>query len=142
MKRVFNLTLTSCTACAKEISTLADKCPNCGAPNEWVHPHIRIFMADMPQNTSKKYFVFHNKTQIWGNTEKKFPWWMWIIIIFCSAPGFAFGFIPGLIIAPIAYYLLLNMYGNKLEFFADFQKGTWTSNDDSFWKPIRSKLDI
>jgi hypothetical protein len=35
--------LTPCTACGRSIAKRASACPNCGAPNEWVHPEIVRF---------------------------------------------------------------------------------------------------
>lgn len=136
-----NPNLINCEACQKEISTLADKCPGCGAPNNLVNPNITHVLENMPALPGK-YWVWNDKTKLWGNTEEKFRWWMWLIIFFCAAPGFAFGIIPGLIIAPIAYFALLKMYGVKKEFVADLQAGTWQSNDEEFWKPIRSMMDV
>lgn len=33
-----------CPSCAQEISTDADACPTCGAPNLWVHPTLRAII--------------------------------------------------------------------------------------------------
>ncbi|WP_415903209.1 hypothetical protein ACMXYR_05490 [Neptuniibacter sp. QD29_5] len=33
-----------CTYCASEIASIADFCPQCGAPNEWIHPRLVEFL--------------------------------------------------------------------------------------------------
>lgn len=135
--------LINCDACSKEISVLAAQCPGCGAPNSWIHPNIKHFISVKDQTGMSKPFTFQwNKTEVWGGTETKLPWWLWLVIFFCAVPGFAFGLIPGLIIAPVTYFILLQMYGKKHEFKANLQEGTWVSSDDEFWQPVKSILKI
>lgn len=135
--------LINCDACGKEISAMAAQCPGCGAPNNWIHPNIKHFISVKDQTGMSKPFTFQwNKTEIWRGTEAKLPWWLWLVIIFCAAPGFAFGIIPGLIIAPVAYFILIQFYGKKHEFKANLQEGTWVSSDDQLWQPVKSILKI
>lgn len=140
---VANILLTNCEACAKEISFLADKCPGCGSPNNWQHPAIKDFWANEDSAVTTETCTFESDiTEIWGQTTPKFTWWMWLIVAFFGIPGLAFGIIPGLIIAPVTYFILLRMYGKKKEFRANLQLGTWESNDDIFWKPVRDELKL
>ncbi len=44
--------LTRCTACTRSIAKAAVVCPNCGAPNKWLHPEIVRFF----QSISQLYF--------------------------------------------------------------------------------------
>lgn len=136
-----SLTVVACGTCSKEISTMASACPNCGAPNNWVHPKLQFFydhkdMTGMPV----KFEFTYTKTTLAGYTEPKFSWWMWLIVIFCAVPGLSFGFIAALIIGPMAYYVLLQMYGKKKTFEIDFISDTWQSSDDAFWAPIKNLL--
>ncbi len=41
--------LTPCTACRRSIAKEALTCPQCGAPNKWVHPEIVRFYASLAQ---------------------------------------------------------------------------------------------
>jgi hypothetical protein len=135
--------LINCYACANPVSVLADKCPSCGDPNNWQHPAIKNFyLFKDDTGVSDKFTFKSNKTEIWGETEKKYTWWMWLIVIICAIPSIAFGGIPGLFVAPVTLFVLQNVYGKKREFRANLHSGTWTSNDDEFWKPIRNILKI
>ncbi|WP_415900552.1 hypothetical protein [Neptuniibacter sp. QD48_11] len=39
-----NTTLIQCTYCTSEIASIAEACPQCGAPNEWIHPRLVEFL--------------------------------------------------------------------------------------------------
>ena len=54
--------LTPCSACGRNIAKEAASCPNCGAPNKWVHPEIVRFYQSI------KMFNFRPSIQF--NYEK------------------------------------------------------------------------
>lgn len=138
-----NPNLFQCEACQKEISTLADKCPGCGAPNNWIHPKIKHFLSVKDQiGIADGWNYKYTKTELCGSTVPTLPWWLWFVVLFCAVPGFAFGIIPGMIIAPIAYYILKLMYGKTYSFKADLKNGTWQSDNDAIWQPVRAALEI
>lgn len=136
--------LTLCNACGKQISIHSDKCPSCGAPNNWKHPEIIRFEAatsnDIPITMPFDYKCLG--TQISGQTKTKLAWYFWVIIVCCAFPGLFIGIVPGLIIAPIMIWFFTAVYGKKETFVADVQEGTWTSSNEDFWKPVRLFLKM
>lgn len=89
---MINSNLTKCGACGKEISCLADRCPSCGAPNDWVHPKIQHFIdsTDDKFEVSKEYDYEYNKLRLTGYTEKKTPLWVYGVAVLLSVPFFFF----------------------------------------------------
>jgi hypothetical protein len=132
-----------CETCAKTISVLADKCPTCGAPNDWIHPDIKSLISR--KNTigvSKPFTLQWNKTEVWGETKLKVPWWAWLIFAL-TAPFSAFGsIVVGLLISALCAAVLLPLVGKKQTFKANLQTGAWESSDDKFWQSVRSALRI
>lgn len=135
-------TLIKCSACGRDIASVADKCPGCGAPNAWIHPTIEHFRALKDQTgVSKKFQFWSNKTEIWGHTEAKLPWWTWILIVLFFPIGLA-GFWTWFIFLPLLYLAIKFVYGKKKEFKANLLMGSWQSNDDKFWGPVRQILGV
>jgi hypothetical protein len=152
-----NQNLIKCEACNKDISTLADKCPGCGAPNNWIHPNIKHFLSMKDQTGMSKRFIFHrNKTEIWGETAVQgLPWYVWIAVIFSFLillwlggmfSGIIFGaMFESLVILIGGGYVVFKVarkFTLTKNFKANLQLGTWWSDDDDFWLPVRSILKV
>jgi hypothetical protein len=61
----------NCGTCNKEISKLANACPNCGAPNDWVHPSVADFMANLNDYKEMPEFqAYSDKTSATGISNK------------------------------------------------------------------------
>jgi len=131
--------LINCVSCSKQISALANICPNCGNPNSWTHPAIKKFIET--NDFEIEEFNFSNgRNWVKGSTadsaaqtSKKdtITVIMWLISMFTA-------FIP--IICWMIYKYFSGLKNkNPREFQAEFNgnKMTWRSNDDNHWKPIK-----
>lgn len=135
--------LINCESCNHPHSILADKCPQCGAPNNWIHPAIKHFLSIKDQIGTTKEFKFQwNKVEIWGYTETKLPWYIKIFIFFGFISGVLFGIIPGFIIAILMYLSLSKTFGGKYNFKANLLDKKWESSNEKFWKPVRDVLKV
>lgn len=133
--------LVKCSACSKDISALATACPGCGAPNMWVHPSITQFLSVKDQTgVAKKFKFWSNKIEIWGETEPSLSWWK-VLLFFLLVPGLFAGLL-GIIFVTVVYVMVLYVYGKKKQFKANLHTGTWQSNDEKFWQPVRAILKI
>ena len=113
--------LIKCETCGKEISVLADRCPGCGAPNTWIHPSITYFLSIKDQTgVSEKFTFWSNKTELWGNTEKRLKWWMWVILILCF-PIFTVNLLIGIIVGIIVLAVVFSIFGTNKTFKVNFQ---------------------
>ena len=136
-------TLIDCAACSRSISKRADKCPTCGAPNKWIDPRIKQFLLAKDNTGIARPFTFkYSKTEVWGETKVQNPWWVWLIAI-CLLPIYiGGGFFLGVISAAIGWWILTLVFGRKHAFHATVENGVWKSDDDGFWRPVRTVLDL
>ena len=75
------------------------------------------------------------------NTEPRLPWWMWIVIVLFFPIGLT-GFCSWFLLLPLLYLAIKYVYGKKKEFKADLVTGSWQSNDEKFWTPVRKILGV
>ena len=148
--------LIGCKACSKNISVLADKCPACGAPNDWVHPDVTKFINNDNIDTSERFTYRWNKAEVWGQTGTKVPTRVMVIgVLIFLAIYFPLGFFGsfGFLFGPINIFIVIGfgfvfgliltaMYGERKTFHANLLDRTWTSSADQFWYPIKAFLDL
>jgi hypothetical protein len=150
-----NSDLTDCKACATRISILADKCPSCGAPNDWIHPDIkRLLEVRSEIGTAEKFKLEWNNIEAWGKTRKKTSRLVsFLALLIFLGIYLPLGFLGtiGKGLGPINIFLVIGLallmvvlldplFGKNKVFHANLQARSWTSSDDSFWQPVRSVL--
>jgi len=136
--------LLTCKACSGSVAALADKCPHCGAPNDWRHPKIEAFYKDLANiGTAQPFSVWCNKTSVWGETAAKPALWAQIFfglslvvaallsLVFSWWIVFVTAFVGGIVMATVQ---------TKKSFRADLAAETWASNDNEFWRPVIERL--
>jgi len=143
--------LIKCPSCRNEISKLSESCPQCGAPNEWIHPIIKEFVSNNNIFVEYEFFYNSDKTTITGETELRLPLWARIVNILLMIMAFivmiVFAFINGpyiisSIIFGVIIFMVLLIFSKKQKFKADVQKGEWESTDDEFWEPVKKTLKL
>lgn len=138
-----NENMKGCDTCKKTISVLASVCPACGAPNEWIHPSIKTFISNKDNIATSKPFGFQwNKTEVWGETKPKLPWWIWLVFILTAPVSFMGSFLIGMVVSVICGAVVFSIFGKQSKFRANLLKCTWESSDDQFWEPVRSALNL
>ncbi len=152
-------TLIDCSACGRSIAKTAAKCPQCGSPNNWMHPEVQRFRdAARSIVLSRTWNWGSNQTAVWGNGDSEVEerggakgvsvgmtlFLVGVLLLFLGPIGWA---IAGLLI-PVAIFIMVagalftksSDYVVKIpEFRADFSGQTprWESNDEEFWEPVR-----
>lgn len=138
--------LIECKTCGKAIASLAEACPSCGAPNDWLHPDIAHFLSIKDATGISRPFNYTTtKTTVSGQTAAKPPVWAWVIAAMISGiaaflfmlSGFLWAFIVGVFAA-----VVLNSTRRFDHFHADVANRSWTSSNDRFWKPVRVVLKL
>jgi hypothetical protein len=139
--------LIDCLTCEKQMAALADKCPHCGAPNGWVHERIQRFIAAGDSiATTKRFNYTHTKTELTGFTGREDPLWVRLtctaICLFGAVVSIFFGWMPVVLAIVLSCVLFWANQRPAATFHADFERGTWTSTDEAFWKPVRELLGL
>jgi hypothetical protein len=138
--------LISCKTCSGQLAALADACPACGAPNDWVHEDIRRFISEGPKIATTKSFNYSNtKTTLTGQTASRSPVWAWALgaVVFLAAMVgfFMWGIWATLLLGALAG-LVIKLPARPDYFQADLQARTWTSSNERFWRPVRQLLKL
>ncbi len=137
--------LIECAACSRAISPLAEACPGCGAPNSWQHPLITAFFTAKDKIGTSRPFTFRaRKAKIWGETKSRAPLWAKIIMVLLgiigTVVGFTFWGVIGVLVAGVIAAIPVIAAARSERFSADLEARTWTSTNDDFWRPVKSKL--
>lgn len=138
--------LIKCNTCGQAIASLAQSCPSCGAPNDWLHPDVVHFLSVKDATgISKKFFYTHTKTTIAGQTEASSPVWAWVIAaVICAIGGvltLMLGIVAMLPVFLISFFVLL-LTKRADHFHADVGNRTWSSSNEPLWKPVRVTLKL
>lgn len=142
--------LIQCASCSKEISPLAAQCPNCGAPNEWIHPSIHDFLKVKDQTGISRPFTFQwNKSDIWGESKPKANAVGWLIYAGLLPLSlywlFSYGIIGALLCGAaigVALQVVPRVWGSQETFKANVLKREWTSSNEKYWAPVKSSLKL
>ncbi|MFM9902156.1 MAG: hypothetical protein ACKVOT_14185 [Polaromonas sp.] len=138
--------LIDCKTCKKPIACVAEICPSCGAPNDWLHPDVAHFLAVQGKiSVSKPFNFWHTKTTITGRTEASAPLWALLVAAFLGCAGvlmfLVFGFISAVVVFFFVFLLLLATKRYQ-HFSADVVSRTWSSSNDRLWSPIKATLKL
>ena len=140
------MTLIDCKTCGGKLAALAEACPGCGAPNDWMHEDIQRFVeASSAVATSRPFSYSQSKTTLSGQTELRTPIWAWMLAAFvCLASTLAFFFFPlwAVLIGGAACGVILKGTQRADYFQADLQARTWVSSNERFWQPVRQMLRL
>lgn len=138
--------LLACRVCGKAIAHLAQTCPSCGAPNNWMHPDVAHFLSVKDATGISGKFNFTNtKTTVTGQSAAFAPLWAWgIALIFCVIGSFFMLFLGFLALVPAVFisFLILILTTRTDNFHADVVNRQWTSSNERFWKPVRTALKL
>lgn len=146
--------LIACKACDKQIAKTAKDCPSCGAANDWIHPRIEAFRANEELSTPRPFKYWTTPTKVWGHAPEKsnavaiffVSSAVWLIpsVILADMFGLLFGILAfnAIIILPIAIVIHKNTKKHQVDFETDLAKGSWSSNDEAFWLPVKSALGL
>jgi GYF domain 2 len=156
------VTTVPCAACQHLIATTASTCPQCGAPNTWVHPEIKRFRDNCNTVSAPQSFEFvststilRGYTQVKVTTETSMEKAIKVGTI--SVISIMLGALTPLsgLIVPIASIVLFFSFEAMLiasldktplpppitlpEFTLDFSQTPprWSSNDEEFWKGVK-----
>ena len=144
--------LIKCSSCGKDIAIGAEKCPNCGAKNDWTHPAI----AKLKDHTFSdiEFKCEYSGLKAVGVHEdpkkKHYESMMQLFVLWCvvSIPLSMFGKMTLALLGGVgsilffgSFIFILISYEDK-RFEADFSEGSlnWGSTDDEFWKPVKDLL--
>ena len=132
-----------CGACISEVSHLAETCPKCGHPNDWVHPQIKKFLSIKDNAGTKGYFNYtHDKLRLQCKADGSLPWWYWVglvgLVVFINA-SIVVAFIAGLVWTCIGFackrHKILNIDFSQ-------EKPVIENNDKAFWDGLLIQLDV
>lgn len=132
--------LCACSACRQQIGVQAIACPNCGTPNEWMHPLFKGFLdgTDRPDPPSRAYNFQCKGATIngWCNYT---PIGAWVTIAVLVLLGLVFSLFNFLITILLGFGVgaVLTLYKKSETFKADLAAGTWECSNRVFWAPIR-----
>lgn len=144
--------LIECNSCHRPLAKSADDCPGCGAKNEWRHPVISGFLA--ADYHGPKFDYEFSSTALWGYVEKpSIGFWLMgasapaavaAIVLFFVSFQLGFFFMSLAILSQLVS-LTLTYFSDDAgkEFRVEFEDEgfNWTSNDETFWRPVRSMVD-
>jgi hypothetical protein len=135
--------LIECKSCKKQISPLAQSCPGCGAPNEWVHAGVQRFLDNVSSiQPAGGLTYWHDKVSVWGETGKMHTAVsivITLVTVVVAAPLALFAFWFAFFIGFVGFFLAGHSK-RKETFRADFSTGAWESSSNDFWKPLREML--
>ena len=138
-----SVALRDCSACGHSIAISAAACPQCGAPNDFVHPLVTEFKS-RKFNDAPLFEFEANGTTISGNsysTRDKFgP--LYVALFFVSGILFFFSTLLGLFVFAVAVIFGgISLFGSSHQetFTVDLsqEKPRWSSTNDAFWKSVR-----
>ena len=138
--------LIECKTCKKSIACLAENCPACGAPNDWLHPDVAQFLSWRKTAVNSRHISFANtKTAVSGQTATYSPWWAWavalVICVIGSLVMMLHSFIASLPAVFITFLILL-LTKRCDHFRADVVNRQWSSSNDAYWQHVRSALKL
>lgn len=154
--------LSLCEDCGEEISWNSKSCPKCGAPNNLVHPMVKLVIHENSANqdiefevsgatiTGKKKVVSRASVFKWSLSSVIFLighylYYQMALLKMAAHYGGQAGFNPPIreaIYAVVIFFIIFAYLAKKLKIFKiDFSKMPphWESNDDEFWKNIKEK---
>jgi hypothetical protein len=138
--------LITCKTCEKQLAALAETCPGCGAPNDWVHEDIQRFIsAGATVPTARPFTYSNNKTHLSGQTAPRSPLWAWVVsalLFLASMLGFVLlGWVATFVLGGLCI-VVLRLTQTTDYFQADLQARSWSSSNDRFWLPVRQLLKL
>lgn len=147
--------LVECSSCEKSMAKTAKTCPHCGALNDWVHPKIKQFLANISTVSAPRRFqCWNSSTEIWGESpERSFAivvWpltigaWFFLGTVLMNALGNPRGsfILTAIITLPFGFLASWLLKSNAVAFKANLETGVWSSNDDDFWASVRTALKV
>lgn len=135
--------LIACQACAHMIGPQAETCPQCGSPNEWMHPQVKKIMDGASQLGVERRFMYWGKgAEVWGESVYHSPLAViGVVVVFCL------GLISGLfssffgpIVGGVLSVVVWRGTAKTDTFKANLLKQEWTSTNDKFWAPVYTFL--
>lgn len=107
--------LMTCPSCAKEISTDADACPSCGAPNTWVHPTLKAIIDHIEVLDRVTKYECHGRrmrlVSTSQNTRQTIGSFLMVAAMVLLVLGFFVPILLGLAILSICVGGLLTLFG-------------------------------
>lgn len=154
--------LVPCSACGRQIAPAAAACPQCGSPNQWLHPEIQRFRDSLDAFQHRPPFdVQWTNLTLSGTAEVSrganavgdislkilgaaclavvmglfMPTPLGELLLFGGFVTFAVavGFIC------ITFFQPMKPTDSRLSFFIDFSQNPpgWQSDDDAYWADVR-----
>lgn len=147
--------LIDCGVCGNEIAALSAACPACGAPNDWVHPRIRHFSKVAGNIPMPRLWTWKaDKLRVQGESRPSMGkvflagivllGVLWLLDdLYGVASGLLAGGEGSFFLVMVGILVGVQWLGNNAfsKFFkADLVAGTWSSNDEAFWRPVYKVL--
>lgn len=138
-----SVALRDCSACGHSIAISAAACPQCGAPNEFVHPLVTEFKS-RKFNDAPLFEFEVTGTTISGKSHSAKDKLEAIIGVLCISSVILFFIFPWLATFVFAGFLIsvgiwLFASSHEETFSVDLsqEKPRWSSSNDAFWSSVR-----